>query len=150
MQLDKSELVYRVYAAQKTCPVIGDWVNLLEVDKQEFGIYLSDEEISQISKYKMKTMLKEKVREVTVRYLNKLKSKHSKSVGVHFTAGSVAPYLTDERFSQSERELLFKLRSKTLFVKENFSHLYDGSSMLCDLCILFPCTQKQVLQFLEL
>ena len=150
MQLDKSELVYRVYAAQKTCPVIGDWVNLLEVDKQEFGIYLSDEEISQISKYKMKTMLKEKVCEVTVRYLNKLKSKHSKSVGVHFTAGSVAPYLTDERFSQSERELLFKLRSKTLFVKENFSHLYDGSSMLCDLCNLFPCTQKHVLQCPEL
>ena len=75
----------------------------------------------------MKTMLKEKVCEVTVRFLNKFKSKHSKSVGVHFTAGSVAPYLIDERFSQSERDLLFKLRSKTLFVKENFSHIYDGS-----------------------
>ena len=149
-KLDKSELVYRVYAAQKCCPVNGDWIKLLEADKQEFGISLSDDEISQMTKYSMKRMLKAKVCEVTSRYLISLQSRHSKSARVTLVAVSVAQYLTDDRFSQEERELLFRLRSKTLTVKENFSHLYYNRSMLCDLCHLFPCTQKHVMQCPEL
>ena len=37
----KSELIYTVYST-----VSGDWINLLEVDKQQFKITLSDREIS--------------------------------------------------------------------------------------------------------
>ena len=50
------------------------------------------------------------------------------------------------RFSKDERELLFKLRSKTIWVKDNFRNAYLDNDMLCDLCKLFPCTQAHPLQ----
>ena len=58
----------------------------------------------------------------------------------------ISPYLQDSRFSKSERELLFKLRSKTIWVKDNFRNAYLDNDMLCDLCKLFPCTQSHPLQ----
>ena len=58
----------------------------------------------------------------------------------------ISPYLQDSRFSRCERDLLFKLRSKTIWVKENFKNAYLNNDMLCDLCKLFPCTQSHPLQ----
>ena len=58
----------------------------------------------------------------------------------------ISPYLQDSRFSKSERELLFKLRSKTIWVKDNFRNAYLDNDMLCYLCKLFPCTQSHPLQ----
>ena len=58
----------------------------------------------------------------------------------------ISPYLQDSRFSKDERELLFKLRSKTIWVKDNFRNAYLDNDMLCDLCKLFPCTQAHPLQ----
>ena len=59
---------------------------------------------------------------------------------------SISPYLSDTRFSKNERELLFKLRSKTIQVKDNFKNAYQNNDLLCDLCKLFPCTQSHPMQ----
>ena len=40
---------------------------------------------------------------------------------------------------------MFRLRSKTIWVKENFANAYLHNNMLCDLCKLFPCTQSHIL-----
>ena len=58
----------------------------------------------------------------------------------------ISPYLVDDRFSKKARELLFKLRSKTVAVKQNFRNAYLNNDMLCELCLLFPCTQSHPLQ----
>ena len=58
----------------------------------------------------------------------------------------ISPYLVDDRFSKTARELLFKLRSKTVAVKQNFKNAYLNNNMLCELCLLFPCTQSHPLQ----
>ena len=58
----------------------------------------------------------------------------------------ISPYLVDTRFLKEEREMLFKLRSKTISVKQNFKNAYFNNDMLCDLCHLFPCTQSHPLQ----
>ena len=39
-----SEMIVKVYTAQKLSSVVGDWMNLLAVDKEQFGIQISDEE----------------------------------------------------------------------------------------------------------
>ena len=54
LSVDRSEMIFRVYLAQKLSPVSGDWVTLLEKDKKEFGIMLSDEEVAEISQLKFK------------------------------------------------------------------------------------------------
>ena len=68
LSVDKSELLYRVYLAQKLSPVRGDWITLLEKDKDQFGINLSDEDVKIISKQKFKSYIKQKSTELTVQY----------------------------------------------------------------------------------
>ena len=48
--------------------------------------------------------------------------------------------------NKSERELLFKLRSRTVLVKDNFKNAYLNNDMLCELCNLCTCTQSHPLQ----
>ena len=99
-----------------------------------------------ISKEKFKYYIKEKSAELTVQYLSKLQQKHSKSEMLDIYNVETSPYLLDNRFSKSERELLFKLRSKTVDVKENFKNAYLHNDMLCQLCKMFRCTQSHVIQ----
>ena len=42
---DESELINRVYTTQKISSSVGDWVKLVQADKSELGITLTDEEI---------------------------------------------------------------------------------------------------------
>ena len=51
---DQSELINRVYSAQKLSTNSGDWVTLLASDKEQFDIQMSDSEIAQISEQKFK------------------------------------------------------------------------------------------------
>ena len=80
-----SELIIKVYTAQKLSPVVGDWINLLAVDKEQFGIQISDEEVSKISEEKFKSFVKQKSVELTVQYLERLKKKNSKSLNLDVT-----------------------------------------------------------------
>ena len=72
-------MIFKVYKAQKLSPVLGDWVLLLDKDKQQFQINLSDEEVSNISKERFKNIVKNKAKEITIEYLENLKKKKSKS-----------------------------------------------------------------------
>ena len=145
LSVDRSEMIFRVYLAQKLSPVSGDWVTLLEKDKKEFGIMLSDEEVAEISQLKFKKYVKQKAAQLTVKYLLGLQRKNSKSKQLDVSELTTSPYLLT-RFSKAERELLFRLRSKTIWVKENFTHAYLNNDMLCELCRLFRCTQSHPLQ----
>ena len=81
-----------------------------------------------------------------IEYLDKLQRKHSKSELLDMSDLVISPFLMDERFTKSERDLLFKLSSRTVWVKGNFPNAYLGNDMLCELCKLFPCTQAHPLQ----
>ena len=84
--------------------------------------------------------------ELTLKYLQELKGKHSKSEHLDVTDLEMTEYLKDNRFTKNERELLFKLRSRTVQVKDNFKNAYLNNDMLCELCKLFTCTQSHPLQ----
>ena len=146
LHVNKSEMIYKVYKAQKLSPVGGDWIHLLDRDKQQFGIHVSDEHIQTVSLYKFKQFVKKKASELMIRYLLGLQQKHSKSKYIDVEDLEMSPYLLDSRFNKVEREMLFKLRSRTISTKENFPNAYLNNDMLCQLCKLFPCTQFHVLQ----
>ena len=146
ISVDSSELINRVYSAQKLSPISGDWIQLLEEDKRQFDIQLSDTEVASLSKERFRNFVRKKSIEVTIKYLKKLQKKNSKSKQLGISDMRISPYLVDSRFSKGERELLFQLRAKTINVKENFKNAYLNNDMLCDLCRLFPCTQSHLLQ----
>ena len=146
LHVDESEMIHRVYRAQKLSPVFGDWIQLLETDKKQFGILLTDADIQSVSLYKFKQFIKKKAKELMIEYLSSLQQKHSKSKDLDVEDLEMSPYLCDPRFNKTEREILFKLRSRTIQTKENFQNAYLNNDMLCELCKLFPCTQFHPLQ----
>jgi hypothetical protein len=68
---------------------------------------------------------------VTIKYLENLQKKNSKSKQLEISDMRISPYLVDRRFSKGERELLFQLRAKTINVKDNFKNAYLNIDMLC-------------------
>ena len=143
LHVNESDMLYRVYSAQKVSPVQGDWVTLLETDKRMFQIDMADEEMKIISSYQLKNYLKKTAKQLTLSYVETLKEKHSKSELYDTTELSISEYLTDNRFSKCERDLLFKLRSRTIQVKNNFRNA-NQDNLQCELCHLLICTQEHV------
>ena len=80
--------------------------------------------------------------------LQELKKKHSKAKYLECTKLKQAVYLNDSKFSTREKRLLFKLRSKTIYVKKNFPGL--NKDEWCVSCGLFPESQSHLLQCPEL
>ena len=149
VHVNKEDMLYRVYSAQKVSPVQGDWVKLLDSDKSLFNINMTDDDIESISSYKLKNYLKKTAQKLTLNYIESLQQKHSKSEKYETADLSTADYLTDGRFSKYECELLFKLRSRTIQVKNNFQN-GNLENLFCDLCKLFTCTQEHVLSCPEI
>ena len=76
--------------------------------------------------------------------LDEMKVRYEKSQYLHSTSLKTAEYLTDSRFSRSESNLLFKLRSKTLHIRMNYQNQHVN--ILCQICGLFPESQSHLLQ----
>jgi hypothetical protein len=141
---DESELIRRIYTTQKVSNSVGDWVRLVDADKTELGITLSDMEIQGVSKNVFQKFVKKKVKINMLKNLSELKRKHSKAKFLSCAELKPANYIQDSRFNTKEKQLLFKLRSKTLDVKENFRGL--NNNPWCIACGLFPETQSHLLQ----
>ena len=110
--------------------------------------YLTDKQIQGVSKISFKKYVKKKVTQKFLQHLRSLKMKHSKSKFLSCDNLLSADYILSPLFSTKEKELLFKLRSKTLEVKQNFSGQYG--SPWCISCGLFPETQSHLLQCPEI
>ena len=116
---EKNSLLYKFYKIQKYCPVKNDWVNQIELDKMDIGLNLSEEDVSSISKRKFKKIVKEKIKKASLIFLNNLANPHSKSENLVKSELKCSIYLKDKRFSASEAQLLFKLRTRMFSVKDN-------------------------------
>ena len=140
---DESELIHRIYQAQGLSNSVGDWVRLIAADKKELCINMTDEEIQGVSKETFKRIVKQKVKINYLQHLESLKANHSKSKYLDCSDLKVAEYITDARLNCKKKQLLFKLRSRTLDVKKNFG---DKNNPWCSTCGLFQETQGHLLQ----
>ena len=109
---------------------------------------MSNAEIQGVSKKVFKSYVTKKVKIKFLQHLNKMKTSHSKSKYLKCDDIKRAEYIKSPRLSHKEKILLFKLRSRTLDVKENFKNQHKD--MLCISCGLFPETQSHLLQCPEL
>ena len=138
------ELIRRIYNTQTIRNNTGDWVRLVESDKLELGISLTDEEIQAVSKNVFKNFVKKKATIYHLKKLNDMKAKHSKSKSLNCTKLIEAEYIQNSDFTTAEKRLLFKLRSQTLDVKKNFPGV--NRNLWCKNCGLFTETQSHLLQ----
>ena len=145
MHRKDDDLLKRVYQAQKVSKTKNGWAELIESDKKEFGIDFTDDEVSTMSENNFKTIVNTAVTERTLKYLNKIADGHSKSKILVKAKVEREKYLDDPRFSRSDAELLFCLRTRMLDFKVNFSNQY-GDDISCRICHVHVECQEHILK----
>ena len=147
MKKSKNELIRKVYETQKLLPTKNDWFQLVSEDKNKLGLRVSDEQISTMSKSCFKTLVAKAVRTYALKCLNEnaTRSENSKCRKLIKTELVKENYFVDRRFSKSECELLFALRTRTVSgIKANFSSQYENN-LVCELCSAHPDSQECLL-----
>ena len=128
----ESELVKNVFCAQRDFPSEGDWFSEVQGVLKKCNINLTEEEISKMSHYKFKKIVKDSIQLQVMSYLVTLQNKHTKSEQLNLET-KMQNYLTSSELSLSQKKMLFRLRSKMLKIKANFSAFYNDV-LTCSLC----------------
>ena len=128
-----TELVKQVFDAQSLFPIKGDWIFGVKDILEKCDIGYSEEEIKSMSMLKFKRIVKEKIQLKVMAHLIALQNKHSKSENLHLD-GEMQPYLTSPNLTLSDKKFLFKMRSKMLRIKSNFSSIYKND-LSCSICL---------------
>ena len=111
LQKNESELVKTVFNAQRDFPEEGCWISEVQGVLKSCEIHYTEEEISKMSQFKFKQIVKEKIQLQVLAYLVTLQNKHTKSENLHL-ASNMQEYLRSNELSLSQKKLLFRLRSK--------------------------------------
>ena len=145
----EEELLPRFYQAQRIDTAKNDWVELVEKDKKDLDIILSNEEIRNMKECKFKGIVERAIKAKALDYLNNIASGHSKTKKMVKTNLDREKYLEDPRFTRSDVELLFCLRTRMVEVKGNFPNKY-GDDIGCKLCKVQVETQEHLLNCEEI
>ena len=130
---DTSELIRKVYNLQKCKVNKGDWVMIIEKDRQKYNLSISDDEISNMSKERFENMVQKKIKSHAVQYLQDLANSHSKSKAIAKEEFKKKAYFSDRRLTKEDVQLLFTLRTKMLNCKTNFGGQFQDN-MCCRVC----------------
>ena len=145
MNPNKSEVLYKVYLAQQFNRSKGDWVEQLEKDKVELNLQLTDEEIQGYSQEQFKSIVQTRIEKCAIKNLIKLRNSHSKSENLKINGFKPSDYHMSKNLTSEEVKILFKLRTRMIDVKGNFSSCYTNN-IWCKLCNLFTETQQHLLE----
>ena len=117
------ELIFKFYKAQKLKPSRGDWVTLVDKDKQLLDIKIGDDEAEKMSKYKFKKYIKKVISEKAFEYLIKIKKTHSKLSDINYTKLNMQNYLkSNNSLTDNEKCSLFQFRVRQIDVKCNYKN----------------------------
>ena len=107
------EVVQRVFYAQKSKPLDGDFIKLVEDDFNLIGESLDEAQIKSMSKKKFKKLIKMKIKKAAFKHLLSEKDEKSKVKNIKYS-----------KFK--EVQILNKARSRNLNVKSNFKTQFDN------------------------
>ena len=139
---DKTDLVSKVYFAQKRNPVKNDWSEEVKNDLKIMGLnHYSEEEIKGMKKKKWKEIVKNAIKSAAFEYLKSGAESKSKSENLKYNDLKLQEYLKFNQISKTRKMLLFKLRSRMVKVNHNF-----GKKTLCKICNLGPDDQQHLRQ----
>ena len=128
------ELIHKFYKAQALKISRGDWAETVSNDKIEINLQMDDLEISKLSKYKFKNILKKKIMKKAFDDLKIMKEGHSKMSNIIYGDElKIQKYLkSDSKFTNDDKSLLFKMRTRMTEVKNNFKNKFVN--LQCFLC----------------
>ena len=115
-----TELIKRVYNAQKEKPTKGDFYNLVKNDFLEIEEDMNEEKIASTTKHTFKRNIKMKIKIAATRYLKEKQNKHSKVKSIKYDKLKTQKYMKSPLFTNDEVNLLLAIRSRFLDCKMNF------------------------------
>ena len=131
----QDELIRKVYSAQKADPTDGDFCQLVAADSQLLDCQLSDDQISSMTRYDLKTLVKAKATEAAFRYLLAIKETKTKMDNLSYQRNyQKQPYL--ERLSSDQSSLLLALRTRTYRgIRSDFGEMFPSKDCPLNGCL---------------
>ena len=130
LQQEKQSMIYKVFEATLEDPIKNDFVSVCKKYLEDLKINLSFEEIKNLSKWKLKKIVNEKIESAAFQYLIKLKNSPSRDgriskVGnIQYEKLEMQQYLY-ENTNTNISKFITKARAKTLEIKTHKSWKYD-------------------------
>ena len=115
VQRHDSELIKKVFLAQKEQPTRGDFVKLVEKDLSDIVISYEEALQSDMTKEKLKKL----ARNLAFRQLPNQQSEQKKVKQIKYMTLTLQPYLDSEILKEKETTLLTALRSNCVYRYEN-------------------------------
>ena len=144
-----SELIKRVYQAQKENPSHGDFINLVKSDFELVNIPFSEEKFYQMSKSEFRILIHKKITQAAFSEFTSLQAQHSKVRDIPYKAFSLQTYLKCPDFSKIDCDLLMALRSHSVKgIKANFSSI-NKEDMSCPLQCEVPGPEDNQIHLLS-
>ena len=140
---DEESLINMVLKSQMKNPVNGDWSKSCLKSLEDLEIDLSIEEIERMKEDNFRSMVRKKTEDSALKYLNKMKGKHSKVMDISHTSLDMQPYLEASETTIQERKFLFSLRSRMVDVKTNYREKYKDT--ICPCCKAEEDNQEHLL-----
>ena len=124
---DEGSLINQVLQAQIRCPSKNDFILSVEDDLQELDIYLSVEEIKNLSKDRMRKFVKNQVNEKVLIFLNNLKKSHSKVLHINHSELKLQDYFHPTNVKSIQlSKFIYSARCRMLNVAVNFRNQNIG------------------------
>ena len=99
---------------------------------KDLNLNLSSSEIKHSKKEDLQKQVKEACKVSAIKYLNNIKSKHSKVLHIPHPTLDMQPYLKPNQITISEAKFIFSVRTRMLDLKTNFRNKY--SDVKCPNC----------------
>ena len=142
MNRGETEIIRKIYNAQKTNKTKGDFADLVKQDLHKLNITETEEEIQRMPKKSLKDAVKEKVKIAAFKHL--MTKKTSKTEKLNYKSLHTQNYLKSPMFTEQEAKLLLALRTRTVRgIRTDFPGMYSTRE-----CPMEGCREEDTLSHL--
>ena len=116
----------------------------MKEDLKDFNIKNTFDQISKLKADTFKKQVARACKNYTLTKLINEKEKHSKGENLKYKELKTQKYLLSNKLTSSEAKFLFKIRSRMLDVRANFSGMYKNN-LTCQVCFSHTDNQESIL-----
>jgi hypothetical protein len=125
LQQNEESMIFQVLKATCDNPVKNDFVKTCQKYLDCLNIGLTFDEISEMSKYRFKQLVKQKTEEAGFAYLIKEKNKQKKISHLNYVKLEMQEYLLEGNRNTKISKLIFKARGRNLDIKTHKKWRYE-------------------------
>ena len=130
LNVDKNEILYKIYRKQVTTYTKGDFVQILKKDLEMLKIPFDEELVRNLDKDTFKKLVTKAVDSAALAAYNNEKLSKSTIANLVHNKLKLQPYLDDPKVTTLQKHIIFKLRARTFEVKNNFKYKQAGADLL--------------------